>query len=120
MLGFESLMLHWHGLLMGVGDLRFEFWKLLDRDMGEGRNASPGGSWVAQVFFFSFLFCGCWGLEGSRCLPNIGGILGNYSSNSVAILKGSYGVSVKARCSIELVPVGSGVFLENFYKNWFS
>lgn len=70
--------------------------------------------------FFSFLFCGCWGLEGSRCLPNIGGILGNYSSNSVAILEGSYGVSVKARCSIELVPVGSGVFLENFYKNWFS
>jgi hypothetical protein len=55
MLGFESLMLHWHGLLMGVGDLRFEFWKLLDRDMGEGRNASPGGSWVAQVFFFVFV-----------------------------------------------------------------
>jgi hypothetical protein len=56
MLGFESLMLHWHGLLMGVGDLRFEFWKLLDRDMGEGRNASPGGSWVAQVFFLRFCF----------------------------------------------------------------
>lgn len=86
---------------------------------GNGATPPPAEVGLLRCFFFVFVL---WLLGAGRkqVFAEHWGILGNYSSNSVAILKGSDGVSVKARCSIELVPVGSGVFLENFYKNWFS